>query len=418
MTEERAVYDVQPKGKGSGSFCIPKAALQALLNNNATAYEICTYLTLARFTDGSGVYSVANVAAVNRYTGANKTKGGPVDRAIERLKTFKATITRIVSNGHSGKHHKMVNETVSLGPILYSRDDWMKLTGEIPPDGPVERSKVLNILPDFNEPHVDRIWLGSGLVDGYGKFSKPLRDLKNAGDVAARLLLHCYLINAMEEWGGINPLFGPWRHYSQTSSDVIQGGGRLIRSKSEGDVGKLHEFITGEKNQSKGSSLYFSALTALTTMGFVYEVVVVLNKNGIEEKFSSGTEYLDIPPDAEVYYELDCRSLHGYKPKGEEGIAWATAKTAGELGRSVAEAGGVMDGTYAAIVPQGYGAMIIGIYRLRFRVSNPKNAGVKGAWAGIHERNKSALSFVNSIRSTHKLPEIKSPTETATEKYG
>ena len=114
--------------RGAGSFCIPQAALNALLDNNATAYEICTYLVLARFTDHSGRFSTANISAVNRYTGANKTKGGPVDKAIERLKTIRAK---------------------DRGPILYDREAWLKETGEIP-DGPVERSKVLNVLPEFD----------------------------------------------------------------------------------------------------------------------------------------------------------------------------------------------------------------------------------------------------------------------------
>ncbi len=34
----------------AGSFCIPKAAIEALIDAQATAYEICAYLTLARFT--------------------------------------------------------------------------------------------------------------------------------------------------------------------------------------------------------------------------------------------------------------------------------------------------------------------------------------------------------------------------------
>ena len=136
--------------RGAGSFCIPQAALNALLDNNATAYEICTYLVLARFTDHSGRFSTANISAVNRYTGANKTKGGPVDTAIERLKTISAKGMQVVSNGRSGKSHAMVDQVTDRGPILYDREAWLKETGEILPDGPVERSKVLNVLPEFD----------------------------------------------------------------------------------------------------------------------------------------------------------------------------------------------------------------------------------------------------------------------------
>lgn len=34
---------------GSGSFCVPRAAIDALLDSKASVYEICTYLVLARF---------------------------------------------------------------------------------------------------------------------------------------------------------------------------------------------------------------------------------------------------------------------------------------------------------------------------------------------------------------------------------
>lgn len=397
--------DTKGAPRGAGSFCIPKAALNALLDNNATAYEICTYLVLARFTDDSGRFSVANISAVNRHTGANKTKGGPVDRAIERLKTIRAKGKQVVSNGRSGKSHAMVEQVTDLGPILYSRDAWHQETGEILPDGPVERSKVLNVLPDFGEPPADRVWFGNNLVTGYATFTQPMKALKNAGDVAARLLLSLYAANDMETWGGIRPIgsgSGPWTHYEPVADDVnLYGGARLIRAKDSGPVASIDKRITGAGE----TQTYFTALSALESAGLVYEVVLVLNRNAIKETFASTKqEYSCIPKDAEPLYELDCRSQHGYKPEGEEGIAWATANTAGALHHPVTVEGGRFDGTYAAIVPKGYGAMIAGVYRLRFRVSNPKNAGVKGTWAGIHQRNKEALELVNSIRAANKLP--------------
>ena len=390
--------------RGAGSFCIPRAALNALLDNNATAYEICTYLVLARFTDDSGRFSVANISAVNRHTGANKTKGGSVDKAIQRLLTIRAKGKQVVSNGRSGKSHAMVEQVTDLGPILYSRDAWHQETGEILPDGPVERSKVLNVLPDFDEQPADRVWFGNNLVTGYATFTQPMKALKNAGDVAARLLLSLYAANDMETWGGIRPIgsgSGPWKHYEPLTDDIhLHGGARLIRSKDGGTVASIDKRITGAGE----TQAYFTGLSALESAGLVYEVVLVLNRNAVKKKFNGGEEYSGIPDDAEPLYELDCRSQHGYKPEGEEGIAWATANTAGALHHPVTVSGGQFDGTYAAIVPKGYGAMVAGIYRLRFRVSNPKNAGVKGTWAGIHQRNKEALELVNSIRAANKLP--------------
>jgi len=94
---------------------------------------------------------------------------------------------------------------------------------------------------------------------------------------------------------------------------------------------------------------------------------------------------------------------------GEEGLASITANTAGAIGWPVATSGGTFDGTYAAIVPRGQGAMIAGIYRPRFRVANPKNAGVKNAWTRIHDGNAEALEFVNAIRVANKLEALPAP---------
>ena len=389
---------------GAGSFCIPRAALNALLDAQATAYEVCTYLVLARFTDSSGRFSTASISAVNRYTGANKVKGGTVDRAHQRLLTIRAKTTKQVSSGRAGK---MVEQVIDLGPILYTRDAWHQATGEIFPDGPHERAKVLHVLPDFEELQEDRIWFGNNLVTGVKTFDQPLKSLKNAGDVAARLLLSLYAVNDMETWGGVRPIGktrGPWHHYEPVAGDnSLNTVSRLIRAKDNGPVASIAETITGD------NGAYFSALSALESSGLIYQMVLVLNRNAIKSKFSSGVEYSAIPEDAEPLYELDCRSQHGYKPEGEEGIGWATATTAGELNVSVALPGGEFDGTYAAIVSKGHPAMIAGIYRLRFRVVNPKNAGVKGAWAGIQQRNKEALELVNRTRATYRLPPITPP---------
>jgi hypothetical protein len=420
---------------GTGSFCITRAALNALLDNCATAYEICAYLTLARFTDESGCLSTASISAVNRYTGANKIKGGPINRALERLKTFRAkgvkqVLKKVYDRNSSGRWadvDKWVSEEIDIGPILFDREGWIEATGELLPDGPHERAKVLYVLPDFGEAPDDRIWFSNNLVSGIGEFSQPLKALKNAGDVAARLLLGLYAINDMETWGGIRPVGagnGPWVHYEPVDTDIrFSVGVKLHRAKRVGNIGPggLFEQVcplpekTGgwwQAHEEAGRPVWH-AFEALQSGGLVYEVVMALNRNATKVTFSNGTEYSNIPGDAEPYYELDCRSKHGFKPVGEDGIGWATARTAGDFGKPVALEGGVFDGTYAAFVPGGFGCMIAGIYRLRFRVSNPKNAGVKSAWAGIHQRNKEALEMVNRIRVASKLAPLIGPTAEA-----
>jgi len=104
-----------------------------------------------------------------------------------------------------------------------------------------------------------------------------------------------------------------------------------------------------------------------------------------------------------------CHAAQGYKPDGEEGVGWATAKTAGDFGKPVTQKDGLFDGTYAAFALEGFGCMIAGIYRLRFRVSNSKNAGVKGAWARIRRGNHEALQLVNRVRTSSNLDALEPP---------
>lgn len=420
MSDKPPTDEANPRGPGS--FCVPRAAIDALLDAKANVYEICAYLVLARFTDPTGRYSTASISAINRYTGANKTSNGPVARAIERLKTIHAKRIERVSNGRSGKAHAWIEQATDLGPILFERATWHELTGEVLPDGPHDRAKVLYVLPDFNEKLDGRVWFGGNLVSGVGGFDQPLKKLRHAGDVAARLLLSLYATNDMETWGGVRPVGdgnGPWKHYEPVAEDVpLYGGARLIRAKDAGTVGTHAMFSRawpgpGSSNwwkaHDEADGPVWRALEALESAGLVYEVVLVLNRNAIKSKFASGAEYGAIPDDAEPFYELDARSHHGFKPEGEEGIGGATANTAGALGHPVTREGGHFDGTYAAIVPKGYGAMIAGIFRLRFRVANPKNAGVKGAWARIHQGNREAFDLVQSIRAANKLEPLPPP---------
>lgn len=403
MTEQQA------KGapKGPGSFCVPRAAIEALLDAKATAYEICAYLVLARFTDETGCCSTASISAVNRYTGANKVKGGTVDRAIERLKQIRAkTGKKMVSNGRRGGAHKLIEQATDLGPILFDRATWQEKKPDTLPDGPHERAKVLFVLPNFGEEIDSRVWFSNNLVDGFGEFRRPLKMLKDAGPEAARLLLAMYAANDMEQWGGVRPIgagAGPWNRYEPEYADTdLLGGARLMKSADAGPLAGIDERICGPHLTTP----YFSALTALQSTGLVYEVVMVLNRQYKIDTFKDGRQYSKIPDDAEPLYELGARNHHGHKPDGEEGIGGATAKTAGELGYPVTLKGGTFHGTYAAIVRRGQGAMIVGIYRLRFRPANKKNAGVSSTWSRIHQSNREAFDFLQAIRVANHLPEL------------
>lgn len=391
--------------KGQKSFCIPRAAIEALLDAKADAYTICAYLTLANYTEASGMYSTASLKAVNTSTGGNKMKGGPIPRAIQHLKEIHAFKIENVPSGKSGKSHALTQQRIDLGPILFDRDTWIQRTGEILPDGPTERGKILHILPTFGELPIDRVWFSSAIVEGFGKHKQPLKDLKNAGSVAARLLLAMYAATDMETWGGVKPvgaIRGPWESYKLVSSST-SGSFTLFTAKSSNSIASIDKRISDDTEQ------YWHALNAMESFGFFYKSVLVLNRIARPEKFASGESYGAIPDDAEPLYELDNISRHGQKPKGEEGLGRITAQTAGELGCPVTTPGGVFDGTYAAIVRRGQGAMIAGIYRPRYRVNNSANAGVKGTWARIHENNRDYYDFIESVREANDLPPLPAP---------
>lgn len=428
-----------PQGapRGAPSFCIPRAVLDALVRAQAGALEICAYLTLARFTDATGVYSPASVKAVSIRTGTGKKL---VEKALERLSKIRVQRTIQVHNGRSGKSAGWIDQVEDLGPILYFREAWLAAyPGAVLPDGPTERGLVRYVLPDFGEPPEDRVWFGAGLVDGFGTFDRPLFSLKNAGPVAARLLLYMYSQNDMETWGGVNPHNAPWQRYEPGPDERgginLPGGARLLRAARQGKIGRgFYEVWPAPSGQSwqkahdAAGGPCWLALDALEAIGLIYEMVTVLNRNPIPGKFNSGEEFGNIPNDAEPLYELDCRSRHGFKPAGEEGLAGLTAKTAGDLGRPVTAKGEFVigpdgevvyvgashfDGTYAAIVPAGSGAMVVGIYRLRFRVANVKNAGVRDAWSRIREANRTMFEFINAVRAFNKLAPLLPPWETA-----
>ena len=97
-------------------------------------------------------------------------------------------------------------------------------------------------------------------------------------------------------------------------------------------------------------------------------------------------------------YLLGTQNLFGFKPEGEEGIGGLTARLAGELRLPVATKGAIFNGTYAALEPPGRRFGITSVYRLRFRPSNAKNAGVRDAWARLWGREREAIAEIERLR--------------------
>jgi hypothetical protein len=390
------IEDPNARPSLGASFCIPRAAITALIEAQSDAVMIVAYLTLACFTEATGQYSTANQFAVRRYTSTNLDRA---KKAIARLSTIKV------------KAKAGDKKSVAL---LYARDAWIAATNEELPDGPFERAMIRHVLPCFGEEPGERVWFSRNLVEGTGSFEWPLKRLKNLGDPAARLFLLLQQAVDMGGWLAVPPAAGPWVRY-ETVMDKTVKSSRIIHGQHQGDV------MWSTWIEAYG----FEALHSLVDSGFFYEVVMALNRKPVTAKFGNGTgEYGNVPPDAEPLYELDTRSQHGFKPQGEEGLAGLTAKTAGEAGAPVTGgrpdrtlpngydmaviagdnvAPGAFSGKYAAIVPRGQPAMIAGVYRPRFRVSNTKNAGVKDAWLRIHENQRDGRQWIEQLRTALQL---------------
>ena len=376
----------------AGSFCIPTATVDALIDGKASAAEIACCLCLAAFTDATGAFTAASTNAVQKRTGFNWTK---IQNAIAAL---------------------CEREVMGL-PMLSTREQFVADTGQTPPDGPVERSKVKFVFGTFGQPVADRVWFGKGLIGGYKGFEQPLRRLVDAGDVAARLLLLLYRLHDMEEWIGVPPsttLHVGFIPVKPTES--VGGGYRLIRFKQDGcfPTQALVNRVSnaGSKPHERRDDLQ-TALHSLIAIGLVYEAIVVVNRAPMrEESEEPGSYVYHLPTDAEPKHLLATRNRHGYKTKGEGGIGGETARLAGELRLPVSTFGGFFDGTYAAFSPPGLAFGITGVYRLRFRVANGRNAFVKDAWARMYEGEREALAHLQAVRRINRLGQTSKPVPT------
>ena len=378
--------------KDAGSFCIATATVDALIDGKASAAEIACCLSLAAFTDASGAFSTASTNAVFQRTrfGWNKVK-----------KTLLALCERHVSGR----------------PLLSTRERYVADSGQVPPDGPVERARVNFVFGTFEQPVEERVWFGKGLVVGHKSFS-PLRALMDAGDVAARLLLLLYRLHDLEEWIGVPPSSTLHCGFIPVKPTADVGGGySLIRFKRDGcfPTQKLVNRVSNASTPPAERWAEFqAALHSLIALGLVYEAIVVVNRAPIREQGEEPGSYVHhLPTDAQPLYLLATQNRYGYKTQGEEGIGGETARLAGELRLPVSTIGGFFDGTFAAFSPPGLASSITGVYRLRFRVANGKNAFVKDAWTRLYEGEREALAHLQAIRRIKGLVQAPKPVATS-----
>lgn len=406
----------------AASFCIPKAAIQALIDAPADAITIGAYLTLAAHTDQTGQFSTAGLKAIRENLGIDKP------RAEKAIATLASILSRPVpadpsatKTGKTGKSQKQL--LASMLPLIYPRDRWLKTTATPVPGPEPPKEKVVRedprivrfILPTFDEPLQARVWIGGGLVKGDELIPKPLRELKNCGDVAARLLLALYEGQDLKRWYGIPPSSGgfferQYRHWT------VYGDGQhvllfAIPSTQYGNTNLFNRLLSATGTDEGEKSLWL-ALAALESTGFIYETVCLLNRlpaNLTREKKKDQDEIFfgKIPPDAELLCDLDYPNPAQYGPvtPAECALGPAYRDTAKALRIDLDS-----DSTtnFLAVLRRGQPAMIAGLYRLRYRVINARNAFIEEVEGEQLDRAKTAWRLLNYSRKAMKLTTLQS----------
>lgn len=367
-----------PSGGKASSFCLPTHTVDALIAAKAGVLEIAGCLSLAAFTDATGQFSTASTNATYQ-------------RMPTGWKTAQKALTQLCKLEALGR------------PVVSTTEAYTAATGQVPVDGPGPHAKVRYVLETYDQPLEDRVWFGKALVEGFEGFEYPLGRLADAGPLAMRLLLLMYRHHEVQEWVGVAPV--STLHTSFTPMGVredVGHGFHLIRYKRGGCAPNrsiVESIVDVGETPSQQWAAFRGALDALIAIGLVYESIVVFNRppDAVVDKDGDVRAYR-VPPDAQPMYLLGTTNLFGFKPEGEEGIGGLTARLAGELRLPVSTKGAKFDGTYAALEPPGRSFGITGVYRLRFRPSNAKNAGVKDAWARLLGREREAVAEMESLR--------------------
>jgi hypothetical protein len=356
----------EKKKRGAGSFRITMEAFQILIENKASAWQIGAYLCLARHTEKTGKFSTAGYKKIYESTGASpgsEKQPGVARRLVKEL----MELSCVSDNG--------------ICKLLYAPQEWQEMTGEPIPETANKLYPISFVLNDFDSG--DWIWMANELVDGYGRFKHPLKRLKQCGDVAGRLLLIAYCGNNMEEFGGVQPqnfFYKSYRFYEHKltahgftfnifNEDRKVVSGRVFQQAFGSSLSKVKREREFQSNQ------IMNALASLESQGFIYEITTVV----------------DAPPDTDdsrPIYELHNKSYN--QNKGEEGLVrridriLAIAKASmTDKQYFIADTVGRYSKTFPVISRVGVIPDVVGIYRLRFRINNPKNYPVRAAWKRI-----------------------------------
>jgi len=412
------------------SFCIPRKAVDKLLKARADVRTIVAYLILAKFTDKSGEFTAAAGHAVMEYAGIRKAL-----------------------------HDKLFTRLLKL-QLIQDKTVWQNTNPDrVWPDkiGPRPTTYALNT---FGEPTAKRVWMGAGLVDGFGEMKWPLKVLKHDGkppdDRAARLLLILYTQLRMAEYGGTHPavisrvyrqtidkrlahqslcLWGYEKQKAYVSPELQRiypaAGSKTATAIDQHKAAVTYARAGGRPELGEGFGFYepdWSTVEFATEAAAAYR-----HKNGdpiepsisypvrravdaamkrlidtglVQEVvtgfFGQAIEPRELPDDCQTV-ELEVVNLHGER---HDEIAQAYRQTAAELTPIDSE-------TYYLIDHRTRAVTVAGIFRPRFIPYNAKSKGVRDWQTRIADENQRAMRELFVAQKAFSLLTIPLPSFSA-----
>ena len=338
---------------GNGSFCIPNHAIQLLSKPEIETEVIGAFLVIALCTRPDGVNSTAGIQALEKF-----------------MKCGKASAERYVS------------ELVRIGVIA-------DLRANLGADN-ARRAAVRFRLRDFDEPIEDRVWFDRSLVE--------YTDIKtNESNVykLCQMRPECIL---MLLWMYANLPVGATTVQHPIPSARIHGV--MVRYQWDEDQTRTldsHEIKVAcfPEFDLQGCDLFQSysrlaldkAVEALYRKGFVYEVIMVWDRP-LNAPPGDANDLTYLAVDALPQYQLHVRKCNGKLSDDEVGVSHLTLKASKSAEVSVFHHEGLLDNKYVVISKPGRPVGVAGVFRLSHRVKNPKNLGIKEAWASLMDSER------------------------------
>ena len=333
---------------GSGSFCIPTWAIHLLSKKDIDSRVIGAYLVIAMFTAEDGISSSAGIQALENYL-----KCGNI--AAERY----------------------VTELMQLGVIADLRSGLG--------DKKAQRAAVRFKLHDFGEAIEERAWFDRSLVEFKDKKTNNRRIFTLCEErvecIQMLLWMHAHMpVGATTVQHPLPSLSQPgvfvryqWDedHTRQFDSHTIQVACHPSFSLEGCDLLMEYSDLTLEK-----------AVDKLVQKGFLYEVIMVWDQPLVPHP-NPTRDGLYIAHGSQPLYQLYARKCGGKLSDDEVGVSHLTLKAAAQADIQLFDHEGVIDNKFAVISKTGRPVGVAGVYRLSHRVKNPKNLGVKDAWASL-----------------------------------